>query len=186
MKRTEAEILLKKFFDAETTLEEEQMLREYFQKGNTDSDLIPYKEFFTGIGKMQRLQPDGKLEEQIMDYILEKESEGKNRFRYLWLTISGVAASLLLAVGGMLYYHQQQPFRDTFSDPEIAMVYAEQTLQFVSSRYNKGLAQLDPVKRLSDPVRHLENGLRLANKGFNPVPMLSLKDDELHPSVTKK
>ena len=114
-----------------------------------------------------------------MNYILEKESEGKRQYRYLWLTISGVAASLLLAVGSMMYYQQQQSFRDTFSDPDHALVYAEQTLRFVSSRYNKGLAQLEPVRKLTEPVRHLEHGLRLASRGFNPLPQLKLNEDDL-------
>lgn len=183
MKRQEAEILLKKFFEAETTLQEEQQLKEYFQQGNARKELMPFSELFTGIGQMQQVQPDDQIEEQIMDFILEKESEGKSRYRYLWLTISGVAASLLLAVGGMLYYQQQPPYRDTFSDPDHALVYAEQTLQFISSKYNKGLAQLEPVQKLSDPVRQLENGLRLVNRGF--APLSKLKDEDMHTSVQK-
>jgi len=182
MKRQEAEILLKKYFDAETTLQEEQQLKEYFQQGHIEKDLMPYSVLFSGIGQMQQIRPDDQTGEQIMDYILEKESEGKSRYRYLWLTISGVAASLLLAVGGMLYF-QQQPFRDTFSDPDHALVYAQQTLQFVSSRYNKGLAQLEPVNKLSEPVWHLENGLRLANRGFDPLPLLRLKEDDMHTPI---
>jgi hypothetical protein len=73
-----------------------------------------------------------------MDFILENENREKTRYRWLWQTVTGIAASVIIVLGGFLFYQQQQKtFDDTFENPQEAYAYAQQTLQFVSGKYNK-------------------------------------------------
>ena len=78
-------------------------------------------------------------------------------------------------MGGFLFYQEQQkPYDDTFKNPEQAYAYAEHTLQFVSGKYNKGLAQLsnfellkkanDPVKKGTEPVVQFYEGIEKLKK----------------------
>lgn len=170
MKTNIAKELLQKFFEAETSLEEENMLREYFSKGEVDPELLPYREFFADTEEEGVIDGEAHIEERVMDYILENESKNRGRYRQMWLTVSGIAASLVIAVSAMLYYQSQQGYQDTFTNPDEAYAYAEQTLAFVSQKYNQGLASLEPLKKVNQSVQPLENGFRTLNKGFNQVP----------------
>jgi hypothetical protein len=178
MKANIAKTLLQKFFEAETSLEEEKMLREYFSLDEVDPELLPYREFFVDTENHFESKGEKEIEEKVMDYILENESKNRGRYRQLWLTVSGIAASLVIAVSAMLYYQNQQPYQDTFTNPDEAYAYAEQTLAFVSQKYNQGLASLEPLKKVNQSVRPLENGFQTLNKGFNQLPENFLKGDD--------
>ncbi|MFZ5429747.1 MAG: hypothetical protein ACOZDD_05910 [Bacteroidota bacterium] len=178
MRTSEVKALLQKYFEAETSLQEERQLKEYFSQAETDPELELYREFFDGLTTADVAERDRILENEIMDYILEKESGSKSRYRQMWLTVSGIAASLLIAVSGMLYYQQQQSFRDTFTDPDEALAYAQHTLQFISSRYNQGMSALEPVQSVQNAVYPLENSLQIISRGLEPVRNIRMDQPE--------
>lgn len=162
METTKIKALLQKYFEGETSPEEEALLTDYFNSGNIDESLQEYTQFFEGISKLAGNNRDRALESDIMDYILENETKEKSKYRWLWQTVTGVAASVIIVLGGFLYYQQQKSFDDTFKDPDEAYAYAVKTLGYVSGKYNKGLAGLskfDKLQKATEPVK----------KGFAPV-----------------
>lgn len=169
MKLKEIKILAEKYFEAETTLEEERVLKEYFNQPIVAAELEYLKVYFNTLENVPEDSAEIGLEDRIMDHILENESSEKGRYRQMWLTFSGIAASLLIAVGGLLYYQQQQPFTDTFSDAAEARAYAEKTLLYVSEKYNQGWAQLQPVVSLEEALQPLENGLQSISSGLSKI-----------------
>lgn len=168
MKTNEVKTLLQRYFDAETSADEERLLEAYFRENSVEKELEPYQALFNGMGELGSEPREEALETEIMHYILEQESTPQKKSRRLWYNLSGIAASLLIVLGGVLFYQQRQhPFHDSFSDPEIAVAYAQETLQFISSKYNKGLAQLTPITKLESATRPLESSLKTINKGFS-------------------
>ena len=174
MKTKEIQQLLQLFFKGETSLEEERQLENYFQSGNVAGELKEYAGFFGGIEELAGISDDSTIEEDVMDFILENEHQEKTKYRWLWKTVTGIAASIIIVLGGFLFYQQQQkPFDDTFSDPEQAYDYAAQTIQFVSGKYNKGLAELSnfeiinkapkPLKKSIAPINEFYEGLEKIN-----------------------
>lgn len=162
--------LLQRYFDGETTEAEEQQLNAYFQSGQVAEELAEYTEFFGGIAELSNVEDDPTIEDDVMDYILESEYRDKTKYRTMWKTVTGIAASIIIVLGGFLFYQEQQkPFDDTFKDPEEAYAYAAKTLQFVGSKYNEGLAHLsdfeklrkgsEPVKKATDPVVEFYEGI---------------------------
>jgi len=171
MKTEEVKQLLQRYFDGESTDAEEHSLESYFQSENVDSEVAEYAEFFGGISELAAIANDPTIEEDVMDYILETENREKTRYRSMWKTVTGIAASIIVVLGGfLLFQEQQKPYEDTFNDPEQAYAYAEQTLQFVSGKYNKGLAELsnfdklraaqDPIKKATEPVIEFYEGVK--------------------------
>lgn len=167
--------LLQAFFNGESTVEEERTLETYFKSGNVAEEFREYEGFFNGISELANVVDDRNIEEEVMDYILENENRERTRYRWLWQTVTGIAASIIVILGGFLYYQQQQkPFDDTFKDPKEAYVYAQQTLHFVSGKYNKGLAGLSnfeklqkasqPIKKATAPVNEFYNALEKMEK----------------------
>ena len=113
-----------------------------------------------------------------MDFILENENREKTKYRQLWRTVTGIAATVIIILGGILMYEQQQkPFKDTFEDPDVAYAYAEQTLQYVSSKYAKGLAELSNFGKLGAASKPIQDGVKPVNDFFNDIQKLE-KDEE--------
>jgi hypothetical protein len=163
MRTEEVKILLQRYFEGESTDADERRLETYFTGGKVAPEVAEYAEFFGGISELASLADDPTIEEDVMDYILENEHREKARYRSMWKIVTGIAASVIIVLGGfMLYQEQQKSYKDTFSNAGDAYAYATQTLEFVSVKYNKGLSQLAKFEKLhmaSDPVK----------KGTEPV-----------------
>jgi len=173
MKTKEVKDLLQLYFEGKTSLDEEKKLEAYFQSGEVGDDLNEYAAFFGGISELATVAGEATIEEDVMDYILENEHEEKTKYRGMWRMVTGIAASIIIILGGILLYEQQQKsFEDTFDDPDAAYAYASQTLKFVSSKYNKGLAELSNFGKLETAAEPLEKGIKPINDVFNTIDIM--------------
>jgi len=169
MKTEEVKILLQRYFEGISTDSDERRLEAYFQSGEVDAEIAEYAEFFGGIAELADVADDPTIEDDVMDYILEQEHREKTRYRSMWKVVTGIAASVIIVLGGFLFYQEQQKPTDSFNDPKEAYAYASHTLQFVSEKYNKGFAQLskfdklqkadEPVKKATKPVVEFYKGI---------------------------
>lgn len=175
MKTEEVKQLLHRYFEGESSEADERQLRTYFQSGNVDIELVKYSEFFTSLSELSDLEDEAGIEDDVMDYILESENSEKTRYRSMWKTVTGIAASIIIVLGGfLLYQEQQKSYGDSFDDPEQAYAYAAQTLQFVSGKYNKGVGQLSsfdklriaqtPIKKGTEPIIEFFEGVEQIEK----------------------
>lgn len=178
METNKIEKLLQTYFNGESSVEEERTLESYFRSGNVAAEFQEYAPFFAGISELANVSSDSNIEEEIMDFILENENREKTRYRWLWQTVTGIAASVIIVLGGFLFFQQQQkPFEDTFKNPDEAYAYAEQTIQFISEKYAKGLTGLSnfeklqkvnqPIKKATTPVIEFYNAIEKMEN--NPV-----------------
>ncbi len=173
METKKAKQLLQLYFNGESTLEDEKMLGAYFKSGEVASELKGYAGFFEGISGLASLEGGSTIESDIMDYILENEHQEKNRYRTMWKTVTGIAASVIIVLGGFLFYQQQQkPFEDTFGDPVAAYEYARNTMQYVSGKYSKGLAELSNFEKLQAATKTLKEGVKPVNEFFDDIQKL--------------
>ena len=177
MRTKEIKDILQLYFEGETTLEDERRLEAYFQSGDVAEELKEYAEFFGGISDLTAVAGESTIEDDVMDYILENEHKEKTKYRSMWRVVTGIAASIIIILGGVLMYEQQQkPFKDTFDDPEVAYAYAAHTLKFVGSKYNKGLAELSNFETLEAATEPLEKGIKPVNNAFDKINILKSKD----------
>lgn len=184
METKKIEKLLQTFFNGESSVEEERALESYFRSGNVAEEFQEYAPFFTGISELAKVSSDQNIEEEIMDFILEKENSEKTRYRRMWQTVTGIAASVIIVLGGFLIYQQQQkPFDDTFKDPDEAYAYAQQTLQFVSGKYNKGLAALSGFDKLEKAAQPIKRATAPVNEFYNTIERLEKNQVEELPEI---
>jgi hypothetical protein len=170
METKEVKQLLQRYFNGESSDADEQQLEAYFRSEDVANELKEYTEFFGGIAELTSVNDDTALEEDIMDYILENEHREKTKFRKMWQTVTGVAATIIIVLGGFLFYQQQQqPFKDTYEDPDKAYEVAEQTLGFVSEKYNKGLSALANFEKLSKAEEPLKKAVTPINDFFDNI-----------------
>lgn len=161
MKTTEIKQLLQHYFKGETTVQQERELETYFNSGEVADELKEYSGYFIGISELSESVADDAIENSVMDYIRQYAPvQNSRRFR-LWPVLSGIAASVVLVVGGFLLFQQQeQQYNDTFDNPELAYAYAEQTLSYVSSKYNQGLTELSNFDKLQKAAEPLQQGVK--------------------------
>lgn len=182
METKEIKKLLQKYFNGESNFNEENTLNTYFQSGNVAEELEEYKEFFQGISELANENKYSGFEDEVMEHILENEHKEKTRYRSLWQTVTGIAASVIIVLGGFLFFQQQKPFEETFKDPNEAYAYAQQTLQFVSGKYNKGLAELSSFEKLNKATQPIKRGISPVNNFYNSIqkmektPVLELEE----------
>jgi hypothetical protein len=106
METQEVKQLLQRYFNGESSESDEQKLQAYFQSGDVAAELEEYVGFFGGISELSKTANDDSIENEVMDYILENEAEEKSKYRWLWKTVTGVAASIIIVVGGLLLYQR--------------------------------------------------------------------------------
>ena len=177
METKEVKHLLQRYFNGNSTLEEERKLEAYFQSGTIDPELEQYRDFFGGINDLADTIDDSSIEDDVMNYILENESKDKKKYRWLWQTVTGVAASVIIVIGGLFFYQQNnQPYEDTFENPEMAYAYAEDALEYVSAKYNKGLAELSNFDKLEEAQKPLKKGIEPVNAFFENVKQIDNKE----------
>ena len=170
METSKIEKLLRNYFNGESTSEDEKVLESYFRSGNVAEQFREYAEFFNGISELTKSVDDSNIEEEVMDFILENENREKTKYRWLWQTVTGVAASVIVILGGFLFYQQQQkPFDDTFKDPKEAYAYAQQTLAFVSLKYNEGISGLSEFNKLQKATEPVKKGVAPVNEFYKTI-----------------
>jgi hypothetical protein len=169
---------LQKYFEGESSEQEEQLLEEYFRSGDLDPALEKYRVLFSGIQELS-VGRDEKLEEEIMDYILENEHREKNRYRWLWQAVSGIAAAVAIALVVVNFYANRYQWKDTYADPNQAYAEASQALRYMAAHYQKGLANLEPIKKINAASRPLHEGMGKLEKGFQDIQYLEKVNEKL-------
>ena len=176
--------LLNKYFEGETTLEEELLLSNYFNSTDIDSRLQQYQPLF------QFFKAEKAIEIQVSDSMLQVsksaklETETPKTFKILskgllWerggnLWLKGMAAMLILTVGSFfliktlykpkdlgLAENNRIIIYDENDDPEKAFEEVQAALKLVSKKMRKGengaKAGMKKVKKATDEVHKIIN-----------------------------
>jgi hypothetical protein len=161
-------ILLQKYFEAETTLDEENELINYFGSGEVEDELKAYVPMFTVHEEV--LGPENpNLGDDLMNYILESEHKDKLTYRRMWQIVTAVAAVVIMVLLAVNFYGNRNHWKDTYTDPDQAYTEACKTLEFVAGKYNKGLAQLKPIGKIEDATAPFNSGMKALNKGIKKL-----------------
>lgn len=133
------EELLEKYENGETSLKEEQQLKNYFSQETVAPHLEMYKPMFAYflVNEKEQFTKDVPL-------------KTKNYFEYSWIS---VAAVVVLFLGFYFINPFASPNQDelgTFSESEKELAYNEVTsaLQLISSSFNKGMKQMNYLNNM--------------------------------------
>ena len=138
--------LLEKYWLAETTVEEEKAIAEYFRGADIDPVLEPYRPFFDYIEEESQVSPSPDLETRILAAV--------QPVRSLWGLKTGyaAAAAVILCVSSLFLALQlsrdpatpatpqvaQTTIKDTYDDPEKALAAVRRALLVASTAMNEG------------------------------------------------
>jgi hypothetical protein len=138
MELHQIKILLEKYFDGDTSIAEENQLKDYFSSADIAPEFEPYKPMFAYFDH-------AKAEKSVKSLPLQTAK----RSRMAWLS---VAASAAVIIGvGLTYFNQQQPEDlGTFDNPEVAFRETQKALALLSGNVNKGIEGMQYVQEYED------------------------------------
>ena len=147
MEQEKIKELLGRFYEGNTSEEEEAMLREYLADPAVAS-LFPEADYMAALR--------GALPEPSADFlnkleaVTHRERKMTSREEMIRYSIT-VAATAVLLIGTYLLFDYLRPdrMRDTYSDPEIAMAEVRIILTTVSQNMNTGTEPLGSMRAMS-------------------------------------
>lgn len=134
------EELLEKYFDGNSTDQEELILRNYFSQGNIAEHLIQYRNLFGYFAEAKKI----KNEKEFM--LKSAEEPRKNRAFLL-----SIAATLVVGLGvGIFMFTSYNPKNEedlgTYDDPKIALEETQKALALLSKHVNTGLESVQYIE----------------------------------------
>ena len=143
------EELLDKYYNAETTLEEERQLSQFFDEGDVPDSLkdeqVKFRFFASALNDGIDAEPDIHLPEDV---------NTKSRPFPVYKVASGLAAGVLLVVGMNLYFRTNtsttHPNAKEIKDPQLAYAQTKHALLLISGKLNKGNDQIMKISKLND------------------------------------
>lgn len=165
MKVEEVERLLTAFYEGTATECEEEKLKVYFRTGNVPGHLHADRKLFLALCEEDDKEVPDSLAGTLSHLIderaeAERHSSAATRMKRDWRWIGGIAATVVLLVGiGYSICNYMQDMRtptqqDTFSDPEEAYAVLQSTLIEVSTNLNKGINQVNEIRK---DIRRVRN-----------------------------
>ena len=149
------------------------MLKEYFRSPDVPNELAEHKSLFEGLAELSENRSRTSFGEEMINNILEEEYRESVRKRWIRRTVLSVAASVIILFGAFFLLRPQPSFDDTFDDPEIAYAYAEETIEYMAGKYQKGMAQLSGVKKITSATSVYNENIRKASSGFSAINKLN-------------
>lgn len=135
MEFSKIEILLEKYFQGETSIAEENQLRDYFSSSNVAQHLEQYKLLFKYFGQAKEQQLEQEIPPQTKKRIVT------------WISIAA-SVVVLLGVGTYVYFNTNTSNQDlgTYDTPEEAFVATQNALAMLSNHVNVGIKSVEYVQ----------------------------------------
>jgi hypothetical protein len=129
MELAKIESLLDSYFEGETSLDQENILRDYFSSANVAPHLMAYQGLFVGLKNAQK-------EVSKREVILPQTSSNSRRW---WLSIAA-SAVVLLGVVGLQFSGNQMTAEEQHALTELNKT--KETLLLMSKSFNKGTQEI--------------------------------------------
>jgi hypothetical protein len=182
---------MEKYYNGESTEEDERALRDYFGKNNIPDDYDAEKVIFSYyIDSADVPEPTAGFETRIQEGINAAERERRSFIirKYL-LPILSTAAGLLILTGLYFLFIRRPEIRDTFTDPELAYTETMKILRDVSSQLNIGAQVLEPVGKINEmkkkSLKTINKSTRIVEKNLKNLDYLQKAFEINHFPVDK-
>ncbi len=192
MNSEEIKLLLERYYEGDSTNEEEQLLKDFFSQADIPEDLYCERDIFRYyLQSVVIPEPASDLENRIISALdsLDQKSESLKRRRIFGI-LTGIAAGILILTGTYFIFVQKSEPRDTYSDPEIAYAETMRILYDVSGRLNHGTKALEQIGELRNETRKslttINRSTAMFKEKMKPLVSLSKAKDIVNNSYERK
>ena len=169
--------LLARFYEGQTTPEEERLLADFFRREDVPEDLQEDKQLFLLLAQTSDREMPQDIAEEITAFVNNLGQtkiqplipEDKQRkgviFRLktppkMWYRVAATVA-ILFAIGGGVFFHQQtyttDPFRDTCSTPEEAAAQIQRANSMIAKATEQCMAPTSKALQKADATKQVIN-----------------------------
>ena len=148
--------LLEKYWNCETSPEEEQKLREWFVGNDVPEDLQKYRNNFLTLDNFQKIEAPASVSRKVLAHLPS--------IRIYQVLKIAASVLIILSAGTGIYTHYQQEeflkgvFSETYSDPQDAIKETQAVLDKVSSSLLKAK---DNIEELQEDAIEPEEDIKL-------------------------
>jgi hypothetical protein len=149
MKPEEMDILLEKFYNGETTPQEEELIQSELSTESGQDIYAATSSYMKFVQSEKDVLPSDELESKILESIQKEPVEKTFKLHKLYYAISSAAAIALIALGINYFnggfFNTKQDDLSTQQKYDITM----NALMMVSDNLNKGMAQLENLEKIN-------------------------------------
>ncbi len=157
------EQLLERYWQCETSLEEEAQLRHFFAGEEVPAHLLPYKSLFVYQQVQQEEGLGADFDARILAQVETPVVKARRltlRHRFMPLLKAAAVVALMLSLGNVAQHtvfgndaldYNYESYKDTYDDPEVAYKQVSSALMILSEGINKSQDQLE-----ADSVAHVQ------------------------------
>lgn len=176
--------LLKKYWEAETSLQEEQELKELLSASD-DTELEEEKALFAHLSEKKEASLDESFDELLLAEINSQEKAKETKVISLkgyFREYAKIAAAVVVLLASGIYYQQQQQklvVEDTFDNPELAYAELKKQLLIVSRYLNKGKETVSELSNLGRIPSELQDFSKLgeASEGLEMLKEMNVENN---------
>jgi hypothetical protein len=191
MNEEELKKLIEKYYNGESTEEDERALRDYFTNDKVTEGYLTEEIIFRFYTASEEVpEPSHDFESRILsgiDAVVEKKSSEIFSKRYYQLI--GAAAGLLILLGSYFLFNRKAEQADTFSDPVIAYSETIKILMQVSSQLNHGAQALEQVSKINEMTtksfESIHKSTKIVEKSLKNLDYFQIATDIIHSPVEK-
>jgi len=154
--------LLEKYWNCETSVEEEAQLRAYFSSEKVPEDLKEFAPLFQYFESENEVHVSDGFDKDLMKRIDGKKQSGKQRYLGIFYKVAAAVILILFVVT----IHQRfiavrekatTVVQDTFDDPEKALEETKKALLLVSEKWNKGRSNFAKLSEFNKAEKIIRN-----------------------------
>ena len=156
------EQLLEKYWNCETTLEEEQQLRAFFQNGTIPDAMKDTATLFRFFEAEKNKTLQENFEKTVTKELRQRQG-GKIISMVSFANIARIAAGVLVVVVATYFIRQEvrksypQELQDTYSDPKMALEETKKALLMISNSFNKAQRDAGKIKAFNEAEEKIQN-----------------------------
>jgi hypothetical protein len=140
MELNKIETLLEKYFEGQTSIDEERELGAYFSSSDVAQHLKQYQNLFNYFST-------SRSEESQKEFKIKTK-----KTKMFWLSVAA-SASILIGTGAIIYSNTTNNASNdlgTFDNPEVAFKETQKALQLLSKNVNVGIESVSYINEFQD------------------------------------
>lgn len=178
MNSREIEILISKYYEGETTLEEEKVLREYFLKGDIPPHLAEHAGIFLFQNEESEQTVSDGFEEELFQKLENRVPVVSINKKRLYSFLS-VAAGLLILAGLFFTFRDISQERKNERNARIAYEQTQNALLLLSVNFNSGFDKVQKLQTFDKGIKQIQQFSK-----FSKYQILNINQDKKSPQTT--